>query len=145
MMRQSDVTFLFKLIKMHSFLIQFTFFLCVTWCTLAQGQDSSTCGIRHHSFSSLSHLNERIVGGKKARAGSWPWTATVLYKEIPMKFCGASLIHPQWVLSAAHCFKYPGFNDTDWRIELGKYSSDREESYTQYRDVEKVSAHMLII
>lgn len=46
--------------------------------------------------------NARIVGGQEANPGDWPWQA-LLQTPRGSQFCGGTLIHPQWVLSAAHC------------------------------------------
>lgn len=58
-----------------------------------------------------SDFNEdlgRIVGGQEAAAHSWPWQTHLSvcgkwYGMLECNICGGSLIHPKWVVSAAHC------------------------------------------
>ncbi len=49
----------------------------------------------------------RIVGGVKTAQGFAPWFAGLLDSTVVdnwnAQFCGGALIHPEWVVTAAHC------------------------------------------
>ncbi len=56
----------------------------------------------------ISHeISGRIVGGHEAEPGAWPWMAALVssYEDSLYygQFCGGTLIHPSWVVTAAHC------------------------------------------
>lgn len=48
-----------------------------------------------------------IIGGETAEPGAYPWMVSIVNNGNEdifwAQFCGGTLIHPQWVLTAAHC------------------------------------------
>lgn len=56
----------------------------------------SQCGAKNGNQD-----QERIVGGKNADPGEWPWIAALF--NAGRQFCGGSLIDDQHILTAAHC------------------------------------------
>lgn len=66
------------------------------------GEETGQCGAQS--------LASRIINGKEADVLEFPWMALLNYgtDDSPWK-CGGSLIHPRYVLSAAHCFTNKNF------------------------------------
>ncbi|XP_076315387.1 trypsin-2-like [Tachypleus tridentatus] len=50
---------------------------------------------------------DRIVGGRDAVAGSWPWQVSFqyIYTYPSGHFCGGAVVNRNWILTAAHCVK----------------------------------------
>ncbi|XP_023604159.1 probable threonine protease PRSS50 [Myotis lucifugus] len=50
-----------------------------------------------------TNLSCKMVKGKLVEAGKWPWQVSILF--LGMYICSGSVIHHQWVLTAAHCLE----------------------------------------
>jgi len=100
-----------------------------------------TCGKRLNDSATITSP-DRVIGGREAIPGSWPWQAdlqiAVYYPNGHM--CGGTLINAQWVVSAAHCFMNNG-QPGNWRVHLGNHRKFFKDRYEQVRFVEKIIAY----
>ena len=71
-----------------------------------------------------SERHTRIVGGEEAKTGEWPWQVALIEPTGAgfRQFCGGSLIHPRWVLTAAHCVE--GINADEIQVLAGTHDLD---------------------
>uniref|UniRef100_A0A8C4RJE7 Peptidase S1 domain-containing protein n=1 Tax=Erpetoichthys calabaricus TaxID=27687 RepID=A0A8C4RJE7_ERPCA len=94
------------------------------------------CGIPHVSpYTSAL----KIVNGEKAIPNSWPWQASLQVRRSPHS-CGGSLIHEEWLLTAAHCFAQMP-NTKLWRVCLGKHNMTALEPTEQCVGIDAIIRH----
>ncbi|XP_036392367.1 transmembrane protease serine 2-like [Megalops cyprinoides] len=68
------------------------------------------CGTR------VTFPGSRIVGGKMAALGTWPWQVSLHVGT--QHLCGGSIITPYWIVTAAHCVERYSYPD-DWTVYGG--------------------------
>ncbi|XP_069577089.1 ST14 transmembrane serine protease matriptase a [Brachyistius frenatus] len=103
------------------------------------GSDEDNCDCGRSMFRTT-----RIVGGQDAEEGEFPWQVSLHVKKYG-HVCGASIISPTWVVTAAHCvqdndqtrYSQPG----TWEAYFGLHMQRNVGSTVVKRNLKQVISH----
>ncbi|XP_054839770.1 vitamin K-dependent protein C [Eublepharis macularius] len=94
------------------------------------------CGRVVDPHSSTSGLNIKLIAGKAGKKGDSPWQVMLINGAGKFK-CGGVLIHPTWVLTAAHCLE----GEEVFKLKFGKYHRWRTDDGEQAIITDKLVPH----
>lgn len=95
------------------------------------------CGVRPRR--NKHSRQKRVVGGKSAKPNSWPWQVEILNATSMQHWCGGSIIHPQYIITAGHCVD--NFSPVNKQIRLGEHNNKRLEGYEEIMQAAETFVH----
>nr|AUI10838.1 putative PQM protease precursor [Amaurobius ferox] len=117
--------------------IKATFLLFLAGYTSAELRTVANCGKKLLPKG-------RIVGGKTAGHGDYPWMVSMQEKNKKGTFdhvCGGSIINENWIVTAAHCFDQP-LDVKNYKAYVGLHSILKtNEPTVQKHEIAQVFIH----
>lgn len=111
-------------------------------CTGKRKNNLYACGT---IISNNTARNRRIVGGREAKHGAWPWQAAIFYKNYigrKVLFNGA-FIKSRWVVTVASHLNRNGKHVKPQRLQvvLGEHNREKLDGTERYMRVKRIIIH----
>lgn len=87
-------------------------FRCAALTLIALVMTMSVSAVEPAPEAQQSQTTSAIINGSASSTVTYPWVVFLAYPD-GQQYCGASLISPTWVLTAAHCFLNEANNAVD--------------------------------
>ncbi|XP_070154001.1 uncharacterized protein [Polyergus mexicanus] len=102
----------------------------------------ANCGHRAKDFNDDDDLIfQKVVHGNVAPKGTYPWQASIRVRghSRSSHWCGAVMISPLHLLTAAHCLE--GYNKGTYFVRAGDYNTDIDEGTEAEANIEDYYVH----
>ncbi|XP_046753306.1 uncharacterized protein LOC124403977 isoform X4 [Diprion similis] len=99
------------------------------------------CGKRNEDFDENDEYMARVIQGSVAQKGAYPWQASLRVRGHSRSnhWCGAVIISPLYVLTAAHCLE--GYNKGMYFVRAGDYNTEVDDGTEVEANIENYYIH----
>ena len=106
---------------------------------LTSASSAFQCGTTNFPFD----LSTRIVSGKEATSGSFPWQIGFYNDPSDLEiYCGGSIINENWILTAAHCLLDHNFKRYHYAAGIYRWRDKNEiNRQTRFADSQDIFIH----
>jgi len=108
---------------------------CLEYDSVIQKLEIENLNQNRIDVDEKSSPQAKIVGGVHSAKGRYPYQVGLMDGARDVPFCGAVLIDPTWVLSAAHCSGY------SVSVEIGRYDFAKPEDFSEQIEVKREILH----